>query len=93
MADDRFWQQTPRTFYAVMQGRGEAAKARHDEAVALAWHVEAIGRSDPKKPLPSLKQLLARKIAPQAKQSPADMLAVFRTYHAGGAPMTIRRIA
>lgn len=78
---------------AVMKGRGDAAQARHDEAVGLAWHVEAIGRSDPKKPLPSLKKLLARKVAPQAKQSPAEMLAVFRTYHAGGAPMTIRRIA
>jgi hypothetical protein len=79
--------------YAVMKGLGNAAQARHDESIALAWHIEAIGRSDPRKPLPSLKKLLARRVAAQSKQSPAEMLAVFQTYQAGGAPMTIRRIA
>ena len=75
-----------------MTGRADAARVRHDEAISLAWHVEALARTDPKKRLPSLKKLLARAVAPAARQSPADMLAVFRAYQAGGAPMTIRRI-
>lgn len=75
-----------------MKGRGDAAQARHDEAIGLAWHIEALARADPKKKLPSLKKLLARKATSQSQQTPADMLASFRAFHAAGAPMTIRRI-
>lgn len=76
-----------------MKGRSDAAQSRHDEAIALAWHIEAFARADPKKRLPSLKKLLARRDTPVTKQSPAEMLAVFQAYQASGAPMTIRRIA
>lgn len=76
-----------------MNGRQDARQDRHDEAVALAWHVAAISRSDPKKPLPSLAKLLKRKTTPKDRQTPDDMLDVFRAYQAGGAPMTIKRIA
>jgi len=75
-----------------MEGRQQARDERYDEAIALAWHVAALDRADPKKPLPSLSKLLKRKTTPKERQTPDDMLEVFRAFHAAGAPMTITRI-
>jgi hypothetical protein len=74
-----------------MQGRGEAALARHDEAISLAWHIEALSRSNPKR-LPNLAKLLARRETPKERQTADEMLAVFRAHQAGGAPMNIKRL-
>jgi hypothetical protein len=81
-----FWEQTPRSFVAIMDARARAAKRESDAALSLAWHIEAFARQKRLKPL---REMLG--IKPKA-QTTDEMLAVFRQIAGKGVPMNFKQI-
>jgi hypothetical protein len=81
-----FWDQTPRSFVAIMDGRARAAKREADAAISLAWHIEAFARQKRLKPL---REMLG--IKPKA-QTPDEMLAVFKAIAGKGVPMNFKQL-
>jgi hypothetical protein len=81
-----FWEQTPRSFVSIMEGRARAAKRESDASLSLAWHIEAFARQKKLKPL---RELLG--IKPKA-QTPDEMLAVFQAIAGKGVPMNFRQV-
>lgn len=85
-----FWRSTPRVFTAVMEGRRQAALARLEEAITLAYHVEAFGR---KKRLPKLEKILAdirKAVNPVQVDSIETMLETLRHIDGGKGLMNIK---
>lgn len=73
-----FWQQTPRSFLIIMEGRLRARRRRWEELVAQAWHTEAFAR---RKSLPSLSKVLSGEEKQAAKaQTPTEMVAAMRAW-------------
>lgn len=83
-----FWQQTPRTFLAIMRGRALAAKSEYELALYQAWHGEAFARA---KKLESLKHYLPSEGAGEPVQ-PEVILDAMMTMQAHGVPMNIRKL-
>ena len=81
-----FWDQSPRSFVAIMDGCSRAAKRKSDAMLVHAWHVEAFARQKRLKPL---NELLG--IKPRA-QTTDEMLAVFRAIAGRGVPMNFKKI-
>ena len=69
-----------------MEGRARAAKRKQEAALSQAWHTEAFART---KKLPRLSDLFGEKTK---AQTPEEILAVFRQFHSGGAPMNIKKL-
>ena len=81
-----FWDQTPRSFEAIMAGVQNRLEREERMQTALAWTTAAMTRAERLKPL---DQYTRQK--PKA-QSGAEVLAILRGLQASGAPMTIRRL-
>lgn len=83
-----FWQQTPKSFVAIMEGAARRQKREYELTVVGAWHAEAFARQ---KRLKKLGDYLGDK--PKARrQTPEEMFAVIQQFKAGGAPMNIREV-
>jgi hypothetical protein len=83
---ETFWEQTPRSFVSIMEGRARAAKRRSDAMLAHAWHVEAFARQKKLKPL---REMIDEK--PKA-QTPDEMLSALMGFRARGANMSIKKL-
>ncbi len=88
MQPSDFWQQTPRTFLAVMKGRALAAKSEYELALYQAWHGEAFARA---KKLESLKRYLPADGEAEPVQAEV-ILDAMMTMQAHGVPMEIKRL-
>lgn len=87
--ESRFWEQTPRTFQAVMEGAQKRQHRAHELATFEAWQMARFGRETK---LRRLDHYLAE-LKPKAQaQSPAEMLTVLKALASGGAGMTIRKV-
>ena len=63
MAVVHFWQMTPWQLGVVLEAQADDAKARHELAMATAWHAAAFQRA---KKMPSLREVLKPKISGKA---------------------------
>jgi hypothetical protein len=81
-----FWDQSPRSFVAIMDGCARAAKRQSDAMLSQAWHTEAFARQKRLKPL---REILGIKTK---AQSPDEMLAVLRAIHGRGVPMNFKQV-
>lgn len=84
-----FWQQTPRTYLAIMKGRARAAKHQAELAISQAWHGEAFARA--KKLEPLSRYLPDDGSEPEPVQAEA-ILDAMMTMRAHGIPMNIRKL-
>jgi hypothetical protein len=88
---DSFWHQTPRTFTAALEGKLRSVKREVEREVALAWHTAAFSGAAQAGKLKPLAKYLDT-LSPKQAQTPAEMLAVLKTFKAAGADMEIRRL-
>jgi hypothetical protein len=86
---DAFWHQTPDTFTLAMKGVRKRLEREADDRVALAWQTGVFAATAQAGKLKPLKHYLRR---PGQKQSASEMLAIMRTFQAGGAAMRITEI-
>lgn len=87
---DLFWLQTPATFQLAMQGVRKRLERENDDRLRLAWETAAMSAAAQANKLKPLKYYLGQRN--RKKQTPTEMLAVFRAFQANGAGMTIRRV-
>lgn len=83
-----FWDQTPRHFQLAMEGVRKRLLRDGEADLRLAWHTGGFSASASVGKLKPLRTYLAGNKA----QTPAEMLAVLRSFQAKGAKMTITRI-
>lgn len=77
---DGFWRQTPRTLDVILTGYVQRRRIEQEQALSLAWHIEALARA---KRLPTLEKLLGRHEARvPVSQSNDEMLAALRAWAA-----------
>ena len=72
-AEAEFWTLTPRLFAAATRGRAKAQDNEHIGRAWLAWHIEALQRTEK---LPNLADLAGREAKPKPAKSPDDLLKV-----------------
>ena len=72
-----------------MEGAARAAKRKHEGETALAWQTAAFSAAAQAGKLKDLGHYISM---PKRKQTPDEMLAVFKTIAERGAPMDIRQI-
>lgn len=85
---DSFWIQTPRGFQLAMKGVRQRLKTEAEARTEQAWHTGAFGAAAQAGKLKPLRKYLRK----SGQQTPAEMLAVLRSFQAKGAKMTIERI-
>jgi hypothetical protein len=82
-----FWDQTPRTFEAAMEGRAKAAGRASELAYFQAWATERFAREKRLKPFGKY----VGDIRPRKPQTGVDVLAIFQGFQAAGIPVKIRK--
>ena len=87
---DSFWQQTPRSFQLAMAGVRKRVEREGEGRIIGAWLTAAYSGAAQAGKLKPLKHYLKK---PARRQTPQEMLAVFRSFHAAGAAMTIRQVS
>lgn len=86
---DAFWHQTPDTFSLAMKAVRKRLEREADDRVALAWQSGVFAATAQTGKLKPLKHYLRRT---GEKQSAQEMLAIMRTFQAGGAKMRITEL-
>ena len=74
-----FWRITPRVFEVHLAGAVDRLEREQSDRAWLAWHIAALQRT---KKLPRLRDLQPRSRPKTGAQSPAEMIAIARQWHA-----------
>lgn len=83
-----FWDQTPRTFAAVLEGCERRERRSYELATFQAWQAERMSREKRLKPVAKY----VGELRPPKRQTPGEILANLREMNARGSPMTIRKV-
>lgn len=78
-----FWKTTPRLVALIFKGEHQRLERERKLAAWSAWHIAALGKSDPKK-FPALEDLTGDRPAPRV-QTPDEMKSVFAAMRARAA--------
>ena len=92
-SEDRFWQQTPASFRAVLDGVRKRLERERESSLRHAWETAAFTTAGQSKDgLKPLDHYLSR-TRPGGKATPQQMLDVLRDAAGRGMPMTIRKVS
>lgn len=86
-----FWEQSPRSFVAIMEGAARAATRKADSDTRLAYRALQFYGLAMKGRLKSVEHYLLDKPRRQ-RQTTDQMLTALREFAAMGTPMTIRQV-
>lgn len=87
-APSEFWEQTPETWGAIMDGRRQLREHQSDMMIAQAWWAARFSRTDPLEPL---SRYLARK-AEKPTMSIDEALAQWDALEAAGYALKVERL-
>lgn len=79
LSPESFWDQTPATLAAILEGRQRAMRHEQEGRAWLAWHTAALWRI---KKLPKLRELMPQPEKRKARQSWEEQLAIVRAWTA-----------
>lgn len=86
-----FWQQTPRSFVAIMRGMARAAKRQADLVIVNAWHTAVFGLSGYSGKLRNLSHYMGQERSEEQRSKSAAAVAFFHSLKARGVPVEITR--
>lgn len=86
-APDAFWHQTPLHLQLAMQGVRKRLVAENEAETRVAWTTAAFSGAAQAGKLKPLRNYLRK----ARRQTPQEMLAVLKSFQAGGAKMKIER--